>query len=176
MKFFFILIFLNFQALLLAQQQYTSGEDLLKAIQAREILREKSIFKNYPVRNVGPVIQGGRITDIAVNPGNSKQYFIAFASGGVFKTENNGITFRPVFDHQGTMTIGDLCLAPSDPEIIWVGTGENNSSRSSYAGSGLYKSTDGGETWQFSGLESIQHTGRIIIHPQDPEIAQRGPN
>ncbi len=153
-----------------AQAHYTTGNDLLKSIQERELKRENSIFKKYPVRNVGPVVQGGRITDLAVNPRNPKQYYLAFASGGVFKTENNGITFHPIFDHQGTLTIGDICLAPSDAEIIWVGTGENNSSRSSYAGSGIYKSLDGGRTWEFAGLESIQHTGRIIIHPENPNI------
>jgi len=152
------------------QSRYTSGEEILQSIRERENKRDNSIFKNYPVRNVGPVVQGGRISDIAVNSRNTRQYYIAFASGGVFKTGNNGITFRSVFDHQGALTIGDICLAPSDPEIIWVGTGENNSSRSSYAGSGVYRSVDGGATWEFKGLESTQHTGRIIIHPDDPDI------
>jgi photosystem II stability/assembly factor-like uncharacterized protein len=170
MKALIFFILLGFTFHVAAQSAYTTGKDILESIQKREEKRETSIFKNYPVRNVGPVVQGGRITDIAVNPHNSKDYYLAFASGGIFKTENNGITFKSVFDHWGSLTIGDICMAPSDPEIIWVGTGENNSSRSSYAGSGLYRSTDGGITWEFKGLESTQHTGRIIIHPEDPDI------
>jgi len=153
-----------------AQHNFTSGEQILQSIKDRELKRVNSIFKNYPVRSVGPVVQGGRISDIAVSPNNTKEFYIAFASGGVFKTQNNGITFEPVFDHQSALTIGDICVAPSNPEIIWVGTGENNSSRSSYAGSGVYKSLDAGVNWQFVGLESTQHTGRIIIHPDDPDI------
>lgn len=153
-----------------AQPDHTSGEDLLKGIEKRQNNKTNSPYSNYPARNVGPVVQGGRITDIAVNESAPKKFFIAFASGGVFKTANNGITFHPVFDNQGALTIGDICLSPSDENIIWVGTGENNSSRSSYAGSGVYRSTDGGFTWEFRGLEHTQHIGRIIVHPSDPDI------
>ncbi|MBR9999479.1 MAG: glycosyl hydrolase [Cyclobacteriaceae bacterium] len=163
------IFFMALNTMVAAQNHYTTGDDIQQSIEEREGKREASIFKNYPVRNVGPVVQGGRISDIAVNPQNSKQYYVAFASGGVFKTVNNGITFTPVFDHQGNLTIGDIVLSPSDPDQLWVGTGENNSSRSSYAGSGIYKSLDGGTTWSFVGLEAIQHTGRIIIHPDDPQ-------
>ncbi len=153
-----------------AQQSYTSGTEILKSVERRSANKDFSIYSNYPVRNVGPVVQGGRITDIAVNASNTKEFYIAFASGGVFKTSNNGITFDPVFDNQGALTIGDICLSRSDDQVLWVGTGENNSSRSSYAGSGVYKSSDGGDSWEFMGLESTQHIGRIIIHPDNPDI------
>ena len=166
---FFILTILVTQ-LVYGQQSYTSGAEILKSIEHRSENKDHSIYSNYPVKNVGPVVQGGRISDIAVNKSNTKEFYIAFASGGVFKTTNNGITFDPVFDNQGALTIGDICLSPSNDKIIWVGTGENNSSRSSYAGSGVYKSLNGGESWEFMGLESTQHIGRIIIHPEDPDI------
>ena len=152
------------------QQQYTTGREILNSIEERKTNYKNTIYTNYPVRNVGPVVQGGRITDIAVNENNTKEFYIAFASGGVFKTINNGISFNPIFDNQGTLTIGDICLAPSDEKILWVGTGENNSSRSSYSGSGIYKSIDGGKSWVFMGLEATQHIGRIIVHPDNPEI------
>ena len=170
MRFFFLFFLIIQCSGLFAQFDHTTGEEILQGIKFRENRRDHSIFRDYPVRNVGPVVQGGRISDIAVNRDNVKEFYIAFASGGVFKTRNNGITFLPVFDNQGALTIGDICVSPSDPDIIWVGTGENNSSRSSYAGSGVYKSMDGGISWEFQGLESTQHTGRIIIHPTDPEI------
>ena len=127
-------------------------------------------FKNYPSRSVGPVIQGARIVDIAVNPSDQHEFYIGFASGGVFKTINNGMTFFPVFDEQGSITIGDMAIAPSEPSIIYVGTGENNSSRSSYAGDGIYRSNDGGSSWTNIGLPNTQHIGRILVHPNDPNV------
>jgi photosystem II stability/assembly factor-like uncharacterized protein len=152
------------------QQPYTSGTEILNSIESRTDNEDHTIYSNYPVKNVGPVVQGGRITDFAVNESNTKKFYVAFASGGVFKTSNNGITFDPVFDNQGALTIGDICLSPSNDQVLWVGTGENNSSRSSYAGSGVYKSLNGGDSWEFMGLESTQHIGRIIIHPENPDI------
>lgn len=148
----------------------TTGADLQQAIDQRHQMMDQSLLRNYPVRNIGPVIQGGRIVDIEVALPAEHTYYVAYASGGVFKTTNNGISFDPVFDNQGALTIGDIALAPSDPATIYVGTGENNSSRSSYAGSGIYKSTDAGTSWSYLGLGSIQHTGRIIVHPQQPEV------
>ncbi|MTI32903.1 VPS10 domain-containing protein [Xanthovirga aplysinae] len=137
-------------------------------IEQRQELRNTSPFIDYPVRSVGPIVQGARIVDLAVNPSNTKFFYVAYASGGLFKTENKGNSFEPIFDNQGTLTIGDIALAPSDEKIIYVGTGENNSSRSSYAGSGIYKSDDGGQNWKQLGLDNIQHTGRIIVHPKQP--------
>jgi len=129
-----------------------------------------SLLRNYPVRNVGPVVQGGRVTDIIVPPGQVETYYVAFASGGIFKTTDNGITFTPIFDDQGALGIGDLALAPTNPDIIYAGTGEKNSSRSSYAGNGVYKSLDGGRSWRHVGLENTHHIGRVIVHPENPEV------
>lgn len=148
----------------------STAEQMSFSRKQKEALVETSFLKQYPVRNIGPVVQGARITDLAVHSGNSKVYYIAYASGGVFKTENAGVTFEPVFDKQGALTIGDLTLAPSNNEVLYVGTGEKNSSRSSYAGSGLYKSSNGGESWEHLGLDNIQHTSRILVHPQNQEV------
>ncbi|MDN5205068.1 glycosyl hydrolase [Fulvivirgaceae bacterium BMA10] len=131
-------------------------------------MSETSLLKNYHVRSIGPVVQGARITDIDVSSKDINTYYVAYASGGVFKTTNNGVSFKPIFDNQGALTIGDITLAPSDDQIIYVGTGEKNSSRSSYAGSGVYRSDDAGKTWKQIGLDDIQHTSRIIVHPTDP--------
>ncbi|MBK6267425.1 glycosyl hydrolase [Marivirga sp. S37H4] len=141
-----------------------------EGIEAREKLAESSILKDYPSRNVGPVIQGARIVDIAVNQRNIQEFYVAYASGGLFVTKNNGVSFNPIFDNEGALTIGDIALAPSDENVLYVGTGENNSSRSSYAGSGIYKSSDKGETWEQIGLGGSQHIGRIVVHPNNPDI------
>jgi len=172
MKYLRLLLFTGFALLLLkpahAQVPPSTEQELTVSIQKRDILRQQSVFHSYPLRNVGPVIMSGRVADIAVHPGNSRIFYVGYASGGVFKTTNSGNTMEPVFDHQGALGVGDLALAPSNPDIIWVGTGENNSSRSSYAGAGMYKSEDGGKSWIFAGLRNSQHIGRVVIHPEDP--------
>ena len=137
------------------------------SFKGRKQLTESSILKNYPVRNIGPTLRGGRIVDIDVNLKDTKEFYIAFASGGIFKTVNNGITFEPIFDDVDALGVGDFVLSQSDPRILYVGTGEKNSSRSSYAGSGVYKTVDGGKTWTHLGLTSTQHISRIVLHPQD---------
>jgi len=147
--------------------QPSTEAEIQASIEARKKLAEQSVLKNYPVRNIGPTVQGGRIVDIEVNLTNTHEYYLGFASGGIFKTENNGITFNPVFDEVDAMGIGDFSLSQSDSKILYVGTGEKNSSRSSYAGSGLYKSANGGKTWQHIGLTGTQHISRVLIHPQD---------
>jgi photosystem II stability/assembly factor-like uncharacterized protein len=149
----------------------TTPDERAEAIEQRQQMRQQSVFKEYPVRNVGPVVMGGRITDLAVQNDSPRKFYVAFASGGVFKTENSGNTMEPIFDHQGTLTIGDIAISKADDNILWVGTGENNSSRSSYAGTGIYKSTNGGEDWEFAGLSGSQHIGRIVTHPSNPDIA-----
>ncbi len=165
-----LLAFFAFSFSALAQVKPSNPEIIHQGIKARQALAEKSLLKNYPSRNVGPVIQGARIVDIAVNQQNTKEFYIAYASGGLFVTGNNGISFEPIFDNEGVLTIGDIALAPSNSNIIYVGTGENNSSRSSYAGSGIYKSTDKGKTWKQIGLDGSQHIGRIVVHPSNPDI------
>ncbi|MCP2519416.1 T9SS type A sorting domain-containing protein [Candidatus Aminicenantes bacterium AC-335-B20] len=133
-------------------------------------LKEKSIFKNLKWRFVGPVWMSGRITDIEVPKGKPYTIYVATASGGVWKTENEGTTWEPIFENESSATIGDIAISQSNPNIIWVGTGENNSSRSNYSGTGVFKSTDGGKTWKNMGLNDSHHIGRIIIHPENPDI------
>lgn len=149
----------------------TTPQERTLSVQHRQQMRVNSIFKEYPVRNVGPVVMSGRITDLAVHEDHPRKFYVAYASGGVFKTTNSGNSMEPIFDHQGSLTIGDLAISQADSSILWVGTGENNSSRSSYAGAGIYKSMDGGESWSFAGLRGSQHIGRIITHPTNPDIA-----
>mgnify|MGYP000318290915 CR=1 FL=1 len=149
----------------------TTKEERAQSIEHRQSMRQQSVFQEYPVRNVGPVVMSGRITDLAVQEDNPRKFYVGYASGGVFKTTNSGNSMEPIFDHQGTITIGDIAISEADDDILWVGTGENNSSRSSYAGDGVYKSEDGGQTWSFVGLRGSQHIGRIITHPTDPNVA-----
>lgn len=125
-------------------------------------------FKSLKFREIGPAVMGGRIDDFAVVESNPDIIFVGTASGGVFKTVNGGITWEPVFDDQPVSTIGDITVAPSDPSIVWVGSGESNNRQSSSWGNGVYKSTDGGKTWKHMGLDGTRHIGRIVISPADP--------
>ncbi len=146
----------------------TSPEARLQALEKRQALRAASPVKNVPLRSVGPTIMSGRVSDLDVSPTDPTHFYVAYASGGLWKTTSNGSDFKPLFDGQASMTIGDMAVDWQNGETIWVGTGENNSSRSSYAGTGLYRSADGGETWTYHGLSDSQHIGRILLHPTDP--------
>ena len=130
-------------------------------------------FDSVKFRNIGPSVMSGRITDIEVNPNNSTEFYVAYASGGVFYSNNNGQTFEPIFDREATLTIGDMAMDWKN-NVLWVGTGEVNSSRSSYAGTGIYKSENSGKTWQHLGLEESHHVGKIILHPSNKQIAWCG--
>lgn len=151
-----------------AQTSTSSPVEIEAAANKRLELRKTSPLATYPARCVGPTSQGGRITDLEVDPRNDRHWYIGFASGGLWETHNNGQTFTPIMDEQGAMGIGDLAISPANPDILWVGTGENNSSRSSYAGAGVLKSIDGGKSWTHCGLVGTQHIGRVIAHPTDP--------
>jgi photosystem II stability/assembly factor-like uncharacterized protein len=144
---------------------------------------EKKDEKGLPLsalkaRLVGPAVTSGRIVGFAVHPKDRSHYFVAVASGGVWKTTNAGTTFTPVFDGEGSFSIGCVVMDPKNPNVIWVGTGENNSQRSVAYGDGAYKSTDGGKTWQHMGLKQSEHIGKIIIDPRDSDtvyVAAQGP-
>ncbi len=127
-------------------------------------------WKAMEFRELGPAVMGGRIDDFAVVESNTSIVFVGVASGGVWKTTNNGTTWGPVFDKEGVSTIGDIAIAPSDPSIVWVGTGESNNRQSSSWGDGAYKSQDGGKSWQKMGLAATHHIGRIVIHPKNPDV------
>ncbi|HEV7595558.1 MAG TPA: hypothetical protein VGO33_11235 [Gemmatimonadaceae bacterium] len=121
-------------------------------------------------RSIGPANMAGRVTDIEAVPGNPKVFYVATATGGIWKTVNAGTMFFPVFDKERVISMGDIAIAPSNPNIIYAGTGEEDSRNSISPGGGLYKSTDAGRTWKLSGLEATQQIGRIIVDPADPNI------
>jgi len=121
-------------------------------------------------RSVGPAVFEGRIADITGIPFPSRTMFVAPAAGGVWKSSNGGVTFRPTFDDKPVSSMGALAVAPSDTMQVWAGTGEQNSRNSIEPGAGIYKSTDGGITWRLMGLEKTQHIGRIVVHPRNPNI------
>ncbi|MDH3223822.1 MAG: glycosyl hydrolase [Gemmatimonadota bacterium] len=130
------------------------------------------------LREIGPAVAGGRIADIAVHPTDRSTWYVAVGSGGLWKTTNAGTTWRPVFDDQPSYSIGTVQLDPTNPEVVWVGTGENVSGRHVAWGTGLYKSLDGGTTWSHVGLPSSEHIGRILVHPEDGNtvlVAAEGP-
>ena len=129
-------------------------------------------------RSVGPSLTAGRVADIAVNQNNNKIYYVAVASGGVWKTENSGTTFKPIFDSQGSYSIGCVQIDPNNEHVIWVGTGENNNQRSVAYGDGVYKSMDGGKSWKNMGLKDSEHIGIIKIDPNNSNniyVAAYGP-
>ena len=122
-------------------------------------------------RHIGPAAFGGRVDDIEAVASDPRIIFVASAAGGVFRTKNNGTTWEPVFDKFGTtLSIGDIAIAPSDPNVVWVGTGEANNRQSSTWGDGVYRSTDGGTTWRHMGLRETQSIGRIVVDPRNPDV------
>ena len=127
-------------------------------------------LKVFTYRSIGPTRQSGRFVDIAVPSQEPYTIYAATGSGSLWKTVNAGTTWESIFDYEAVFSIGDVTVAPSDPDIVWVGTGEANTSRSMYWGDGVYKSTDAGETWTNMGLPESHHVGRILIHPTNPNV------
>jgi photosystem II stability/assembly factor-like uncharacterized protein len=130
---------------------------------------DEAALARAPWRAIGPAVMGGRIDDVAVDERTPSTIYVGAASGGVWKTINAGTTWEPIFDRQGVSSIGDIALAPSNPDIVWVGTGEPNNRQSSTFGDGIYKSADGGRTWTHMGLRDTQHIGRVIVDPANPD-------
>jgi photosystem II stability/assembly factor-like uncharacterized protein len=131
-----------------------------------------------PLRNIGPASTPGRVADIAVDPRNRNVWYVATASSGLWKTQNRGISWKPVFDDQGSYSLGCVTLDPNNPDIVWLGTGENQALRSVSFGDGVYKSTDGGQTWQHMGLRDSEHSGKILVDPHNSDVvyvAAQGP-
>ncbi len=128
------------------------------------------VLKSVNFRAIGPTRQSGRFVDFAVPAGQPHTFYAATGSGHLWKTENNGQTFEPLFEREKVFSIGDIAVAPTDPALLWLGSGEANNSRSTYWGDGVYKSVDAGRTWTNMGLKESHHIGRIVIHPSDPDI------
>ncbi|WP_235295698.1 WD40/YVTN/BNR-like repeat-containing protein [Portibacter marinus] len=150
------------------QPPASKASDRAEAFKKREALKESSPI-HLEFTNVGPTIMSGRVVDIAVNPDTPSVFYVAYASGGLWKTINNGTTFSPIFDNEAVMTIGDFDVH-WETGTIYVGTGEVNSSRSSYAGLGVYKSTDDGQNWTNVGLEDSHHIGKVMVSEDDPDV------
>ncbi|HEV8195912.1 MAG TPA: hypothetical protein VGP87_04655, partial [Gemmatimonadales bacterium] len=129
-------------------------------------------------RSIGPALTSGRIADLAVHPTDKKTWYVASAAGGVWKTVNAGLSFAPVFDGEGSFSIGTVAIDPRNPNVVWVGTGENNAQRVVAFGDGVYKSIDGGKSWTNTGLKDSEHIGRIVIDPRNSDVvyvAAQGP-
>lgn len=128
-------------------------------------------FQNLRFRSIGPAVMGGRVHDIEALPRNPAVVYVATASGGLWKSVNKGTTWTPIFDDQPVSTFGDVAIAPSNPNVVWAGTGEQNNRQSTSWGNGVYRSTDAGKTWTHLGLENTRHIGRVRVHPANPDVA-----
>ncbi len=139
---------------------------------------DSALFSNLKFRNIGPAFMSGRIADLAIDPTNENVWYVAVGSGGVWKTTNAGTTFKPIFDDQKVYSIGCVVIDPNNPYTIWVGTGENVGGRHAGFGDGIYRSTNGGESWINMGLKNSEHISKIIVHPDNSDVimvASQGP-
>ncbi|MCK4631109.1 MAG: hypothetical protein KAT40_06685, partial [Bacteroidales bacterium] len=150
----------------------TSGFALAKKDEEKEDEEKSktSTFSGLKWRSIGPAFSSGRIADFVVNPQNHSEWFVAVASGHIWKTENNGTTFKPVFDDHGAYSMGCLAMDPNNPNVIWAGTGENNHQRALGYGNGVYKSANGGSSWKNMGLKESRQIGKIVIDPRNSDV------
>ena len=163
-------------ALLTPNLLFAKGEDADKEKEDSKL--KASSFSGLKLRGIGPALTSGRVADFAVHPEHHNVWYVAMASGGVWKTENDGITWKHVFRNEGSYAVGVVELDPTNPDVVWVGSGENNSQRSVGFGDGVYKSLDGGKSWKNMGLEDSGHISMIRFHPDDSDtvfVAAQGP-
>lgn len=163
-----VLAFALTSAFTINAQKSSSAKD--SKLEQKDPLFKSETYSALSFRSLGPAVTSGRISDIAVNPTNKSQWYITVAAGGVFKTDNAGVSFYPIFDNQGSYSIGCVTIDPNNSNVIWVGTGENNNQRSVGYGDGVYKSEDGGKTWKNMGLEKSERIGRISVDPTNSDI------
>lgn len=165
------IIFLTFSADAQRRRNQASNTSTTNAL-------AEDLFKNFKFRNIGPAFMSGRIADLAIHPTNENVWYVAVGSGGVWKTTNAGVTFNPIFDNESVYSIGCVTIDANNPNVVWVGTGENVGGRHAGFGDGIYKSEDGGSTWTNMGLKNSEHISRIDIHPENSDIirvASQGP-
>jgi len=153
-----------------AAQSPSSVESRLESWALHQEMAEASPMREVPWVAVGPTFQGGRIEAIAWPAQDPDTIYLGIGSGGVFKTTDAGEQWQPIFDEQSTTAIGSIAVAPSDPNIVWVGTGETHPSGTSFPGMGVFKSEDGGTTWRNMGLHDSHHVSALVVHPKDPNI------
>jgi photosystem II stability/assembly factor-like uncharacterized protein len=170
MRTFLLVPFLILSLTAIAQNRPSTGTERMKAFEKQKALKAKSPYKDLQWRNIGPDNISGRCTEVLGVSGNKNIIWAAFATGGFWKTTNAGKTWEPLFDKEGTQSIGSFAVAPSNQEIIYVGTGETNIFRASLPGLGMYRSSDGGKTWKHIGLENTGTIARVVIHPSNPNI------
>ncbi len=169
---------LFFSVLLLSVVNIGHAQKKSKSSNEEKPIINSGLVSSLKFRNIGPALISGRIADMAVNPDNSSEYYLAVASGGVWKTSNSGNTFKPIFDSYGSYSIGCVTIDPNQTNVVWVGTGENNNQRSVAYGDGIYKSEDGGKTWKNKGLKLSEHISKIIVDPKNSNhvyVAAYGP-
>jgi photosystem II stability/assembly factor-like uncharacterized protein len=165
----------------LSAQEKKPADDPKPAVEAKPPappLPAAEALKRLSLRPVGPCFTPGRIGDVVVDPKNRSVWYVALASGGVWKTTNRGTTWKPIFDDQGAYSIGCLAIDPKNPQVVWVGSGENQSQRSVGYGDGVYRSDDGGTTWKNVGLKNSEHIAKVLVHPKDTDtvyVAAQGP-
>ena len=176
MRYLYFVVVLLFALPLSACAQ--DAPDTSSAKEEDEAPLSSSTFKGLELRNIGPALMAGRIADIVITPDDPATWYVAVGSGGVWKTTNAGTTWTPIFDEEASYSIGSVTVDPSNPNTVWVGTGENVGGRHVGFGDGVYRSRDGGETWENLGLKDSDHISKIIVHPEDPNtvfVAAQGP-
>ncbi len=168
----FIALLVTAGGILTAQTriQSTDPDVRLEWFRRHQTMQAETPYGNLSWRHIGPEIMSGRVVDVAVPPETNYTFYVASASGGVWKTINNGTSWTPIMDNVPSTSVGAVAVAPSNPDIVWAGLGEANIFRSSMSGTGVYKSLDAGETWEHMGLPATHHIARIVIHPDNPDV------
>ncbi len=166
----FVFVSIGWSGIGISQEPRIGGQARLEAWLQHRSLAQTSLFKELVWQTMGPKFAGGRIESIAAPRGDLGTIYVGVGAGGVWKSVNGGLTWKPIFNHESTFTIGDFAVSQSDPNILWVGTGEAHLSRTSYAGNGVFKSTDGGATWTNLGLHESAHIGSVAIDPKNPDV------
>ena len=167
-KFLSIVLYTISYTLVFSQPSPSDAQSIINAYKNKETLTHSSRVKNIEFRNIGPTIMSGRVVALEVNPQDPTQFYVAYASGGVWYTDNNGTSFESISDDWPTQNIGEIAMDWNN-DILWVGTGENNSSRSSYSGIGVLKTNADGSNWKNVGLHDSHHIGKILINPENSD-------
>src|ERR1044072_7620188 len=157
-----------------AQTQQATPQPAQTPAMPEDASTETKSFERLESRTIGPANMGGRVADIEGVAGNPNIVYVATASGGLFKTTNGGVRWTPLFERQGSISIGDIALEPGNPDVIWLGAGESAVRNSVSFGDGVYKSTDGGRTWQHMGLRDTLHVSKILVSPRNPDVVYVG--